>query len=86
MSPECTDKGVQLCGVTKGVDEMINGALWWFDHAERMKNDVIAKRAYVGECAGSHLLGRLRKRCIDTVKDCLRKRVDLGNVLELIGK
>ena len=39
-----------------------------------MEKDRIAKRVYVGECAGSHLLGRLQKRGIDTVKDCLKKR------------
>ena len=27
-----------------------------------------------GVCAGSHSVGRLRNRWIDTVKDCLRKR------------
>ena len=31
-------------------------------------------RVYVGECAGSHSVGRLQKRWINTVKDCLRKR------------
>ena len=36
-----------------------------------MENDKIAKRFYVGECAGSR---SLRKRWIDTVKDCLKKR------------
>ena len=35
----------------------------------------IAKRVYVGECASSCSEGRPRKRWIDTVKDCLRKRV-----------
>ena len=34
-----------------------------------MENDRIAKRVYVGECAG-----RSRKRLIDTVKDCRKKR------------
>ena len=36
---------------------------------ERMENDRFAKRVYVVECAG-----RPRKRWIDAVKDCLRKR------------
>ena len=31
-------------------------------------------RRSVGECASIHSLGRLRKRWIDTVNDCLRKR------------
>ena len=39
-----------------------------------MENDRIAKRAYVGECAGSHSVGRARKKWIDTMKDCLKKR------------
>ena len=38
-----------------------------------MENDRIAKRVYVGECAGSRSVGRPRKRWINTVKDCLRK-------------
>ena len=33
-----------------------------------MENDRMAKRVYVGECAGNHSLGRPRKRWIDTVK------------------
>ena len=39
-----------------------------------MENDKAAKRVYVGECAGSCLVGRPRKRWIDPVKDCLMKR------------
>ena len=39
-----------------------------------MEKDRIAKRVYVGKCAGSCSVGRLRKRCIDTVKECLSKR------------
>ena len=31
-------------------------------------------RVYVGECTSSHSLGRPRKRWIDIMKDCLRKR------------
>ena len=58
----------QLYGVTKGVDEKIDeDVLRWFCHVERMEKD--------RECAGSHSVGRLRKRWIDTVKDCLKKRV-----------
>ena len=55
----------ELCGVTKGVDEKIaEDVLRWFGHVERIENDMIVKRVYVGECAGSRL-GRLRKRWID---------------------
>ena len=46
----------------------------WFGHVERIESYRIAKRVYVGECGGSHSVGRPRKRWIDTVKDCLRKR------------
>ena len=41
---------------------------------EKMENDRIAKRVYVGECAGGRLVGRPRKRWIDTVKECLKKK------------
>ena len=65
----------ELCSVTKGVDKRIDeGIFRWFGHVEKMENDRIAKRVYVGECAGSRSLGRLRKRWIDTVKECLKKR------------
>ena len=36
---------------------------------------MIARRVYVGECAGSRSVGRVRKKWIDTVKECLKKRV-----------
>ena len=39
-----------------------------------MENDRIAERVYVGEYAGSRSMGRSRKKWIDTVKGCLRKR------------
>ena len=59
-------------GVMKGLDERIDeGMLQWFGYVER---DRIAKRGYVGECAGNHSVGRLRKRWIDTVKECSKKR------------
>ena len=58
-----------------GLDERIDeGFLQWFTHVERMERDMIGKRVYVGECAGSHSVSRLRKRWTDTMKDCLRKK------------
>ena len=39
-----------------------------------MERDRIAKRFYVGECAGSHSAGSPQKRWIDTVKECLKNR------------
>ena len=39
-----------------------------------MENDMIAKCVYVGECAGSHSMGRQRKRWSDAVNECLGKR------------
>ena len=60
-----------LCGVKKCLDERIDeGVLRWFGHVERMERDRIAKRAYVGECAGSRSVGRPWKRRNDTVKEC----------------
>ena len=61
--------------MTKDVDEKIDeGVLRWFGHVERMENDRIPKRVYAGEGAGSRSVSRQRKRWIDTVKDCLKKR------------
>ena len=66
----------QLCGVPKGVDEKIDeGVLRWFEHVERMENDRIAKKVYLGKCAGSRSVGRARKKWFDTVKDYLKERV-----------
>ena len=60
----------QLCLVRKSVNEKIDeGVLQWFGHVER-----IAKRIYVGECAGIHSVGRPWKRWIDTIKECLKKK------------
>ena len=53
----------ELCGVTMGVDERIDeGVLRWLRHVERIENDKITKRVYVGEFAGSCSVGRPRKR------------------------
>ena len=43
-------------------------------HGKKMENYRIARSIYVRVCAGSRSVGRPRKRWIDTVKDCLRKR------------
>ena len=38
--------------MTKGVDENSDERVHrWFGHMERMENDRIAKRVYVGECS-----------------------------------
>ena len=39
-----------------------------------MERDGIAKRIYVGECAGSRPVGRPQKRWLDTVKERLKER------------
>ena len=38
-----------------------------FGNIERMGNDRIAISVYVGECVGSHLVGRIQKRLIASV-------------------
>ena len=64
-----------MCGVKEGLNErIVEGVLRWYGHVERMERDIIAKRLYVGGCAGSRSMGRPRKRWIDTVKECLKKR------------
>ena len=53
----------KLYRLVKGMDKSIDvGVLQWFSLLERMEDDRIAKMVYVGECAGSHLVGRLWKR------------------------
>ena len=42
-----------------------------------MENDRIAKRVYIGKCAGSLSVGRPQKRWIVTLKDCLKKSLDV---------
>ena len=41
---------------------------------ERLERGMIAKGVYVGEFAGSRSVGRPRKRWLDTVMECLKKR------------
>ena len=43
----------KLYEMAKGVDEMIEEDVFhWFSHVERMENDRIAWRLYLGEFAG----------------------------------
>ena len=50
-----------------------------------MDNDRIAKGVHVGDCAGSRSVGRPRKRWIDTVKGCLKKRgVDVRQAWRMV--
>ena len=49
--------------MTKDLNEKIDkGVLLWFGHVEKMENDGIAKRVYVGECVGSRSVGWPWKR------------------------
>ena len=72
--------------MTEGVDEKIDvGVLRWFGHVERIENDRIAKRVYVGECAGSCSVGRPWKRWFGTVNKCLKKRsLDVRQTRKLV--
>ena len=54
------------------IDEVV---LWWSGHVERMENNRIAKRVYVGECAGSHTVDWKQERWIDTNEVLLKKKV-----------
>ena len=58
----------EMCGVTKGVDEIDEGVLWWFGLAKRIENDRITKRAYVEKRVASLSIGWPSKRWIDTVR------------------
>ena len=56
----------------KGIDERVDeGVLWWFGHVERMENDRIAKRIYVGECLKKGGLdGRQARRMVQDRSEC----------------
>ena len=50
-----------MWGVKKGLHERIDeGVLRWFGYVESMERDRSAKRVYVGECDGSHSVGKPR--------------------------
>ena len=70
----------------KVLNERIDeGVLRCFGHVERMERDRIAKKVYVGECAGNRSVGRPRKRWIDTMKECLKKRgLDIGQARRMV--
>ena len=56
----------ESCRMGKGVDERIEEEdLHLFSHEERMENDRIAKRLYVGEFTGSSSAGQPRKEEVD---------------------
>ena len=76
----------ELCRVKKGLDERIDeGVLWWFTHVERMERGMIAKRVYAEKFAGSRSTGRLWKRWLDTLKECLKKRgLDIRQVRRMV--
>ena len=60
--------------MTKDVDGKIDeDFLQLSGHLERMENDRIAKRVYVGECTSSCSVDKLRKKWIDSVKLCFLK-------------
>ena len=61
----------KLCGVGKGVDENIDeSVLRCFDQIERMRNNMITKRVYVGECMKSCWVDQEQNRWTDAVNDC----------------
>ena len=47
-----------------------NGLAMW----RGLRMTGLLRGVYIGECAGSYSVGRLRKRWIDIVKDCIKKR------------
>ena len=56
------------------MDERIED-LHWFSHVERMENDRITKSLYAGEFADAQWASHKRKRWIDTVMECKKKKI-----------
>ena len=42
----------------RGMKDRRESVFRWFGHIERMENDRIVKRVYVGECVDNRLVGR----------------------------
>ena len=59
-----------MCNDEGRVERIDECVLRWFGHMKRMEKDRIPKRVY----AGSRSVGRPRKRWIDIVKECLKKK------------
>ena len=56
----------ELRGMAKGVDErIVEDVLHWFSHVERIGNNRIANRLYVGESAGRSSAGQPLKEEVD---------------------
>ena len=73
----------KLFGMMKGIDKrIVEGVLWWLGHVERIENERIAKRLYIGECTGSCSVWRLWKSCIDTVKGFEKRGLDVRQARE----
>ena len=74
---------VELCEVKKGLDERIDSQV--VHSCEEDGEDRIAKRVYVGQCAGSCSVGRPWKRWIDTMKEYLKKRgLDIRQAMRMV--
>ena len=73
------------CGVEKGINERINeSVLRWFGHVERMDDSRMVKRMYKSESIGTRPRGRMKRRWIDSVKECLmEKNVSLDQARRL---
>ena len=57
------------------MDERIDeNVLEWFENMEKMGNCMDGERVYKEECVGFRQVGPLQKRCVDSVKECLKKR------------
>ena len=44
----------------------------------------LPREVYVGECAGSRSAGRTWKRWFDTVKECLKKGLDVRQIRRMV--
>ena len=66
---------LESCAELQRIAERIDESVpQWCGYIERMRNDRIVKRIYVGVCVDSCLVGQPWKRWIDFVNDCLKKR------------
>src|ERR1043166_5546947 len=63
------------CGVKENVVQKVGkSALRWFGHVERMKDEELSKRVYVGRVHGKRGRGRPRKSWLQQVDGYLKER------------
>ena len=55
-------------------EKIDRGILRWFGHVERMGDERLVKKVYESDTNGTRSRGRPRRRWMDEVQDCVRRK------------